>query len=489
MKRIFLLMLVFAFVQKVQAQLQVNFYLAADQDDWQLFMAKKVWNDLGDGSGNNKAVIITLTAGDAGNGANAVAPATVPYYLARETGAVHSSKFISDINLQPIYSNTYPVPTAQNVITAGKTIVKYEYGQASGVGKVVNYFLRLPDGGALGNGFAGTGLVSLKKLKEGSIPNITSVDGANTYTWNQLMATIVAIIFAESGSDPQVWLNTPSLNVLDNPNDHSDHKFASTAAQEAVASHLAVGINEFVMDHTANLIVNVNNEAFSNIAGAFGVYNYNLVKNRYANTLNATTFAWIGKEYFDVKRIPFGALPISLLDFTGKLKGNNVLLEWSTSSESNSKEFVIERSDDGSNYRRLNSIPAAGNSSTTKTYSYLDIEATALNYYRLKMTDLDGSFKMSNVVIVKNNGAAQDILYVTNPFADQVNIRFKNVPKGKVSVRLMDVTGKTMGASVINSPLSSVVVFDDYPGSLSTGLYILQVSYEGKMYSYKLLKQ
>lgn len=196
MKRIFLLILVITFVQKAQAQPEVNFYVAADQDDWQLFMAKKVWNDLGDGPGG-KAVIITFTAGDAGNGTNAVAPATVPYYLARETGAVYSSKFISDINLQPIYSNTYPVPTAQNVITAGKTIVKYEYGQANGIGKVVNYFLRLPDGGPTGNGFAGTGMVSLKKLKEGSIPNITSVDGANTYTWNQLMATIVAIIFAE----------------------------------------------------------------------------------------------------------------------------------------------------------------------------------------------------------------------------------------------------------------------------------------------------
>ncbi|MBK8494116.1 MAG: T9SS type A sorting domain-containing protein [Chitinophagaceae bacterium] len=243
------------------------------------------------------------------------------------------------------------------------------------------------------------------------------------------------------------------------------------------------------MDHATNLTVNVNNEAFSIIAGAFGVYNFNLLKNRYANTLNATTFSWIGKEYFDVKRIPFGVLPISLLDFTGKLKGNNVLLEWSTSSESNSKEFLIERSDDGSNYRRLNSIPAAGNSSTTKTYSYLDVEATALNYYRLKMTDLDGSFKMSNVVIIKNTGATQDILYVTNPFADQINIRFKNVPKEKISVRLMDMAGKIMGTGVINSPLSSVIVFDDYSKSLSTGLYILQVSYEGKMYSYKLLKQ
>ena len=105
------------------------------------------------------------------------------------------------------------------------------------------------------------------------------------------------------------------------------------------------------------------------------------------------------------------------------------------------------------------------------------------------MTDLDGSFKMSNVVIVKNNGAAQDILYVTNPFADQINIRFKNVPKEKISVRLMDMAGKIMGTGVINSPLSSVIVFDDYSKSLSTGLYILQVAYEGKMYSFKLLKQ
>ena len=489
MKRIMLLILVFGSVLKVQAQLQVNFYVAADQDDWQLFMAKKVWNDLGEDPGSNKAVIITFTAGDGGNGINAIAPATVPYYLARETGAVHSSKFISDINLQPIYSNTYPVPTAQNVLINGKNIVKYDYGQASGVGKVVNYFFRLPDGGPLGNGFAGTGMASLKKLKEGAIPNITSVDGANTYTWNQLMATVVAIIFAESGADAQVWLNTPSLNEIDNPNDHSDHKFASTAAQEAVASHLAVGINEFVMNHAANLIVNVNNEAFSNMAGAFGVYNYNLVKNRYANTFIPGNIAFIGKEYFTQKRLPFGVLPITLLEFTGKLKGNNVLLEWSTSFEYNSKEFVIERSDDGSTYRPLGIIPAAGNSNTTKKYSYLDVEATDLNYYRLKMTDLDASFKMSNIVLVKNPGLSSDIVFVTNPFMDQINIRFKKVPKGKVSLRLMDMAGKLIGVQETYTPISSIVVFNNYNRSLSQGLYILQAEHEGKKYSFKLVKQ
>jgi len=36
-------------------------------------------------------------------------------------------------------------------------------------------------------------------------------------------------------------------------------------------------------------------------------------------------------------------LPIRVLNFEGRLSNNYVLLDWSTSSELNSKEFVIER--------------------------------------------------------------------------------------------------------------------------------------------------
>ena len=160
MKRIFLLLLIFVFALKAQAQVQVSYYVVADADDWQLFMGAKLISDLDAGG---KAVLITLTAGDEGNGNTAFNGSSIAYYLAKERGGVFSSKFVADYMNTP-YPETYLVPTAQTVVISGKTLTKYVYGNANGVGSVVNYFLRLPDGGPTGAGFSGTAFKSLKKL-------------------------------------------------------------------------------------------------------------------------------------------------------------------------------------------------------------------------------------------------------------------------------------------------------------------------------------
>lgn len=55
-----------------------------------------------------------------------------------------------------------------------------------------------------------------------------------------------------------------------------------------------------------------------------------------------------------------------IVELSGSLKGNNVLLDWSTSLEINSKEFQIEKSNDGITYRKLYAMPAAGNSTIVK---------------------------------------------------------------------------------------------------------------------------
>jgi hypothetical protein len=88
-------------------------------------------------------------------------------------------------------------------------------------------------------------------------------------------------------------------------------------------------------------------------------------------------------------------LPITLLEFKGKLQGENTLLNWSTSSEFNSKNFEIEKSYDGSNFKTIGFVQAAKNSTALRQYNYFDREiAVEKNYYRLKMFDVDGQFKM-----------------------------------------------------------------------------------------------
>lgn len=487
MRRIFLPILIFAFTNNVIAQLQVTYFVQGDADDWQLFMSKKVIGDLSSGG---KVITITLTAGDAGNGLSTFNGSPTPYYLARERGSVYSAKFVSDITNSPLYPNTYAIPVAQTAVINGKTLTKYIYGNSNGVGRVVSYFLRLPDGGQTGAGYPGTGNVSLKKLKDGVIPNITSVDGVNTYTWTDLVNTIYGILFTEKGADPQVWLNAASLDNTVNPNDYSDHIYSSTAAQEAVATRLWVGINEFVMDYSSNIASNLNNEEFEQACAAFGVYNWSLIKSKYANALNSTTRAWLTSETFAIKRSPVGngPLPITLLSFTGSLKGNNALLEWTTSSEINSKEFILEKSNDAINYRQLARIPAAGNSSGNRLYSYLDVTATDINYYRLKMVDIDGANKLSDVVIVKNNGLTQAISALTNPFRDHISIRFAKLPKGDVSLKLVDLSGRLISSQKILNPVSSIIRFD-YDAVLSKGIYILQAENQGIQYFIKLIKE
>jgi GH24 family phage-related lysozyme (muramidase) len=482
MRRIFLLILTFAFVYNTHAQQDVTFSVQADADDWQLFMSSKLIND--DLIPGGKVVFITLTAGDEGNGTNAFNGSAIAYYLAKERGSVYSTKFISDYTNFANFPNAAPLPVAQNVVINGKSMVKYVYLN------MVNYFLRLPDGGSTGSGYSGTGNNSLMKLKQGTITSLTSVTGSATYTWTELLNTIYSIILTEKGADPQVWLNTSNLNIVVNPNDHSDHIFSSTAAQEAVATRLWVGINEFVMEHSSNLSANLNNEDYEDACAAFNMYNWSLIKDKYPSKLNSTTRAWLPMEYFSINRSPVGngPLPVTLLSFYGTLKGNNVLLDWITSSEFNSKEFQIEKSNDGITYRKLSTIPAAGNSTTLKKYSYLDTEATELNYYQLKIVDIDESNKQSNVVIVKNGKLSQGISAVNNPFKDYINIRFAKIPKGTLTLKLVDLSGRLISTSQIYNPLSSIIRLD-YNKALSKGIYILHAESEGEKYSIKLMKE
>src|SRR4030095_12994421 len=135
-----------------------------------------------------------------------------------------------------------------------------------------------------------------------------------------------------------------------------------------------------------------------------------------------------------------GTLPITLLSFSGRLHGENVKLDWSTSSEQNSKGFEIEKSLDGINYRKIGFVAGAGNSFTTRNYTFTDPQrAVEFNYYRLKLVDIDNTFEYSDVVLVKNAYGKQDVYIAGNPVTNNINIQFAKTPNGKVLVTIYDM--------------------------------------------------
>ena len=80
-------------------------------------------------------------------------------------------------------------------------------------------------------------------------------------------------------------------------------------------------------------------------------------------------------------------LPLTLLEFNGRLQNNNAVLNWKTDNEQNSSHFEIERSLDGRNYSSIGNITAA-NIAGVHQYGFTDNNISALGvpvvYYRLK---------------------------------------------------------------------------------------------------------
>ncbi len=183
-------------------------------------------------------------------------------------------------------------------------------------------------------------------------------------------------------------------------------------------------------------------------------------------------------------------LPIMLLNFSGSLQDSHSLLEWTTSSEINSKQFELEKSFDEITFNKIGVIKAAVNSTTNRNYSLLDKQAASeINYYRLLIVDKDGWVKTSDVVVIKNAAAKQGVHVMNNPFGNSINIRFDKIPSGKVRLQLIDVSGKIMAVKEINGVSMQVYQWGVSRLPVMRGVYMLTVEIDRKRYVIQLIKE
>lgn len=103
-------------------------------------------------------------------------------------------------------------------------------------------------------------------------------------------------------------------------------------------------------------------------------------------------------------------LPIELITFeVSPIETGQALCEWSTATEKNNKQFILQRSADAINYTDLEIITGAGNSNSTLNYSFLDKSPLKnTSYYRLKIIATDGvttysDIKSVNLMSIKNS--------------------------------------------------------------------------------------
>src|ERR1022692_2043158 len=114
---------------------------------------------------------------------------------------------------------------------------------------------------------------------------------------------------------------------------------------------------------------------------------------------NAPTTRGISIGSIDYSFYCNAAMPVTLVNFATLQNGCNSVLQWQTSFEQNLNSFEIEYSTDGSNFKMISSVKAK-DISTGSNYQYPVSSSGVIGYYRLRMTDFDGQFKLSNIVSV-----------------------------------------------------------------------------------------
>lgn len=121
--------------------------------------------------------------------------------------------------------------------------------------------------------------------------------------------------------------------------------------------------------------------------------------------LNEVTLASIGSS-----------LPLQWRTFSAIKQLKTVQLQWSTFSEQNSKNFIVENSIDGITWKELTTVAAAGTSSSVSVYNYLHTSPVAgYNYYRILETGFNGKTSYSIVQKIFFDNALLHVELLGNP--------------------------------------------------------------------------
>ena len=169
-------------------------------------------------------------------------------------------------------------------------------------------------------------------------------------------------------------------------------------------------------------------------------------------------------------------IPLSLLEFNGRLVNSNIELNWKTTDESNTISFEIERSLDGRTYTKIGNV-AATNQAGIHTYKHVDKNIIMLGvpilYYRLKKIDINGQFTYSFIVPIHLEKKTSVILY-PNPVTDKVNLIINVAEPEKVQLRLIDYAGRILRQLPFNLSVGAISLSFDI-NKFSNGVYCIDL--------------
>ncbi|NND72646.1 MAG: T9SS type A sorting domain-containing protein, partial [Rhodothermales bacterium] len=176
----------------------------------------------------------------------------------------------------------------------------------------------------------------------------------------------------------------------------------------------------------------------------------------------------------------WGVLPVELTEFTAVQNDGDVLLRWSTATETNGTQFDIEVAGEDGDFQTAGFVEAVGQSTSTNHYSFTiqDLEP-GIHKFRLRHVDTEGVSTLSDVVeldisMLDNYNLSE--IY-PNPFNPSAAFTLRVKDQQQLDVSVYDMLGRQVQSIYSGIAEANQKYTFELDGSrLSSGVYIVRVA-------------
>lgn len=268
----------------------------------------------------------------------------------------------------------------------------------------------------------------------------------------------------------------------------STYYVAYRASRRQGGTPATVGVNVTVTGvESATQFINVN-RTYTNTTWAYTneVFSFTLPLNsidtrvnvRFANYITVGTYGTIIDDV-TVSTGSAGILPLKFLAFSGKVKNNAAVLNWSASNDDQTgRYFIIEKS---VNQNKFDSIGVVKANDARANYTFIDNNSNGAATYRIKAVNANGVSSYSNVIALNNVATVAAKVY-PNPAVSNISVAITAVANTVASVQIFNLAGNMVMSKQVNLNDGSNVFSLDVT-SLKTGSFFVKVS-DGKQVNF-----
>ena len=191
-----------------------------------------------------------------------------------------------------------------------------------------------------------------------------------------------------------------------------------------------------------------------------------------------------------ILRTTDGGVPVELTSFSAIVHNRDIILNWTTATETNNHGFEIEKLLN-SDWGLIGFVEGNGTTTEPKAYSFKDANLeTGVHKYRLKQIDLDGKFEYSEIVeaVITTPNEFELNQNYPNPFNPTTKIKFtipniianETKQSQMVTLKVYDVLGNEV-TTLVNKELPSgeyeveFSVGRDSSPEIASGIYFYQL--------------